>query len=41
MIKGNRLMRRYLKLKQLWATALIRHDITAARVFQTEWELLQ
>jgi len=41
MIKGKRRIRRYVKLKRYWETALIKHDTTAVRVYRTEWELMQ
>jgi len=40
MIKGKQNIRRYIKLKWLWEIALIKHDVTAARVYRTEWELM-
>lgn len=38
MIIGKRKIARWIKLKQLWCTALVRRDMTAARTFQVEIE---
>ena len=38
MIKGKRNIQRWVKLKQLWCTALVRRDMTAAHIFLVEIE---